>query len=394
MKGSMNIAVVGSGIAGTASAWQLARLGHSVTLFEQAQRCGPVGAGILLQPSGQAVLERLGVLAAVKANAATIHSLHAKHRSGRTLVHLPYKKLSPLIHGMGVRRSTIFQLLFDSSVAAGVEVREDARVDGYSQTADQVALTSEGRGELGSFDLVVAADGSRSRLREQSGLTRSVREYPDAAFWTVGPYSGAGDCLTQIVGRCGRLIGMLPVGEGRCSFFWGLAKSEEAATRQAGVDAFRRQVADFYPAAEEAVSELTSFDEVPYATYRTARMKSVVDGRVVFVGDAAHATSPHLGQGLNLALQDALALTDQMQADVPVHDALKHYEQARRSTNGFYSVLTGTLTPFFQTSSRFQQLGRDLALPVMPHLPYVGKQMVYTMAGLKTGWLSQKAVAR
>lgn len=388
----MKIAVIGSGIAGTASAWQLARLGHSITLFEQAKRCGPVGAGILLQPSGQAVLEQFGLLDAVKSDSAIIDSLHAKHRGGRTLVHLPYKKLSPLMYGLGVRRSTVFQLLFDNCIAAGVQICEDSQVNGYRQNANQVTLTSELRGTLGCFDLVVAADGSRSRLRDQSGLTSSVREYPDAAFWTVGPYSGPDDCLTQVVGRCGRLIGMLPVGGGRCSFFWGLRKSDEQATRLAGVDAFRRQVAEFYPAAEEAVTELESLDQIPYATYRTARMKRVVDGRVVFIGDAAHATSPHLGQGLNLALEDALTLADKLQADVSVEDALKQYECARKSTTGFYSVLTGTLTPYFQTSSRIQQFGRDLVLPMMPHLPYVGKQMVYTMAGLKTGWLSHKRI--
>ncbi|QDV41136.1 hypothetical protein Enr13x_09740 [Stieleria neptunia] len=90
----MNIAVVGSGIAGTTVAWQLADQGHSVTLFEQAGKCGPIGAGILLQPSGQAVLARLGVLDEVTLKTAKISNLLAQHRSGRTLVHLPYAKVS------------------------------------------------------------------------------------------------------------------------------------------------------------------------------------------------------------------------------------------------------------------------------------------------------------
>ncbi|TWU04984.1 FAD-dependent oxidoreductase [Stieleria varia] len=383
----MNIAVVGSGIAGTAVAWQLADQGHLVTLFEQAGKCGPIGAGILLQPSGQAVLARLGVLDEVALKTAKISNLLAQHRSGRTLVHLPYKKVSGELFGLGVLRSHIFQILFDRCANAGVQIREGQLITSYVATDDGVELIGNDGESKGSFDLLIAADGSRSRLREHSGLTRSIREYPDAALWTIGPYSGPQDRLLQVVGRCGRLMGLLPVGDGRCSFFWGLKKTDEPSVRANGLDAWKRQVVDFFPLAEEAIAEIKSLAEVTYATYLNSRMHRVTQGRVAFIGDAAHATSPHLGQGLNLALVDAAVLAEQMSIHADYRDAYAAYETLRRSTTGYYSVLTGMLTPFFQTSNRVLQFGRDVSLPVMPHLPYVGKQMVYTMAGLKTGWL-------
>lgn len=382
----MKIAVSGGGIAGTMVAWQLADQGHQITLFEQAPRCGPVGAGILLQPSGQWILQRVGLLDAVVSQSARINSLHAQHRSGGTLVSLPYDRVSDDLFGLGVLRRLIFQLLFDQCAAAGVDIREGTRVVTYAQTTSEVSLTGADNHSLGSFDLLIVADGSRSCLRRHSGLTQSVREYPDAALWMIGRYSGASDCLLQIVGRCGRLVGMLPVGDGRCSFFWGVKRTEEPQVRAAGVDQWKRQVAEFFPAAEESVADLQSMDEVTYATYRNARMKRVTQGRVAFIGDAAHATSPHLGQGLNLALDDAMCLADAMRAHEDFAVALAAYELARRSTTRFYSLLTGTLTPFFQTSSRLLQFGRDATLPLMPHIPWIGRQMIYTMAGLKTGW--------
>jgi 2-polyprenyl-6-methoxyphenol hydroxylase-like FAD-dependent oxidoreductase len=386
----MKIAVVGCGIAGTTVAWQLASLGHELTLFEQARHCGPIGAGILLQPSGQAVLSRLGLLDAVIARSAKIDCLHAQHQSGRTLVHLPYQKVSSELFGLGVTRSHLFELLYRHCLDVGVEVREDNRVTQYTDTNERVELSDSAGKVLGCFDLLIAADGSRSRLREHSGMTRSVQEYPDAALWMMGPYSGPQDRLLQIVGRNGRLAGLLPVGDGRCSFFWGLKKTEEPLVRSAGIDAWKRQVAEFYEPAAEAIADLDSLDALNYATYRNTTMKRVTKGRVAFIGDAAHATSPHLGQGLNLALEDAVTLADQFTDHDDHATAFAAYEKARRSTTRFYSALTGTLTPFFQTSSRFLQFGRDLSLPVMPHLPYVGKQMVFTMAGLKTGWLTNK----
>ena len=152
------------------------------------------------------------------------------------------------------------------------------------------------------------------------------------------------------------------------------------------LEAWKQQVVDFYPAADELLAEITSFDEITFATYRNVRMKSVVDRRVVFIGDAAHATSPHLGQGANLALVDAVCLADQLSANPDYSTAFARYRDARRSTTNYYSKLTGILTPFFQTQSRIQQFGRNLVLPVMPKLPFVGKQMALTMAGLKSGW--------
>lgn len=386
----MKIAVSGCGIAGTFAAWQLAEQGHQLTLFEQAPQCGPVGAGILLQPSGQQILQRVGLLNEVVDQSARINRLVAQHRTGGTLVALPYDRVSVDLFGLGVLRRHIFQLLFDRCVAAGVDIREGTSVVGYDQTDSEVSVTGTEDCSLGRFDLLIAADGSRSQLRQQSGLTKSIREYPDAALWTIGPYSGESDCLLQIVGRCGRLVGMLPVGDGRCSFFWGLKKSEEPQNRAAGIDQWKRQVAEFFPAAEESVADLQSMEDVTYATYRNARMRRMTQGRVVFIGDAAHATSPHLGQGLNLALEDAMSLADAVHYHDDWDAALTAYEQSRRSPTQFYSALTGMLTPFFQTPSRLLQVGRDLTLPLMPRMPWVGRQMVYTMAGLKTGWFGDR----
>lgn len=387
---NMKIAVVGSGMAGTTVAWQLAAQGHHVTLFEQADKCGPVGAGILLQPSGQAVLRRLGLLDKVLANSSRIDSLHAVHRTGRTLVHLPYRKVNDQWFGLGVVRGYLFGLLLDHCLSAGVTLREGSPVTSYVETDKEVELISDRLGSMGLFEILIAADGSRSRLREHSGLTRAVQEYRDAALWTIGPYSGPPDKLLQLVGRDGRLVGMLPVGDGRCSFFWGLKKSEEPQVRSSGIDAWRKQVAAFHEAAVEPIADLKSINEMTFSTYRNTRMKRMAQGRVAFIGDAAHATSPHLGQGLNLALEDAVTLADKLAEHSSPTEALASYDQSRRSTINFYTRLTGSLTPFFQTSNRFLQFGRNLALPVMPHLPYVGKQMVYTMAGQKTGWVSQR----
>jgi len=83
----MKIAIAGCGIAGSAAASLLAQQGHEVTLFEQAVQCGPVGAGILIQPVGQWVLQQLGVYDALVAQSARLNAVEAIRDSGKRLIH-------------------------------------------------------------------------------------------------------------------------------------------------------------------------------------------------------------------------------------------------------------------------------------------------------------------
>ncbi|MEL7265793.1 MAG: NAD(P)/FAD-dependent oxidoreductase, partial [Planctomycetota bacterium] len=318
----MHIAVVGAGIAGLASAWQFALAGHQVDLFEQTPKCAPVGAGILLQPSGQAVLQRWGVLDQIQSSSPRIDALHAVHRNGSTLVHLRYKRINDGLYGLGVLRNTLFDLLYRRCESSGVKIHEGCTISHYDQDAQAVRIggnVNDADTVNRSFDLLVAADGSRSRLRASSGLEGRVIQYPDAAIWTVGPWTGKRDVLRQIVGRSGRLMGILPVGHDQCSFFWGLPTHERDETLGGTVDDWRKRVLDFYPDAEQTISQVRSMQDITYSTYRNAVMRRWVDRRVVFIGDAAHATSPHLGQGLNLALEDANVLTQSIAnlTDVP-----------------------------------------------------------------------------
>jgi 2-polyprenyl-6-methoxyphenol hydroxylase-like FAD-dependent oxidoreductase len=105
------------------------------------------------------------------------------------------------------------------------------------------------------------------------------------------------------------------------------------------------------------------------------------------IGDAAHATSPHLGQGANLALEDAECLAQCLAHTSDINLAFAKFHRIRSRKTRFYRQLTAVLSPFFQSDSTWRSPLRNLVLPMMPSFPVVGRQMLHTLSGQKRGWL-------
>ncbi len=384
------IGVVGAGIAGTAAALLLTRAGHRVTLLERAARLGPVGAGLLLQPSGQAVLRSLGLLDPVIASSEPIAQLRAVHPSGRTLIRLPYDFGSPEsgpVTGYGVARGLLFGTLYDACRQAGVEIVPGTPIERRVRTPEGVSLgTADGR-SFGPFDFVLGTDGSRSTLRGLLGEESRVHDYGFAALWAVGPCSAVRGELYQMVRGTTVLIGLLPTGGGRASFFWGCRRGEVEALKARGFEAFRREVLALCPLAEEVFSELRSFEAMTLGSYFHMALRRWHDDGLLLLGDAAHAMSPHLGQGANLALLDVAAFLRLLAETGDFVLAAQRVEAERRSQVRYYAQLSYLLTPFFQSGSRILGWGRNVALPVMTAIPPVRRRMSKTLAGLAEGWL-------
>jgi 2-polyprenyl-6-methoxyphenol hydroxylase-like FAD-dependent oxidoreductase len=183
----LRIAIVGCGTAGPAAALLLARAVHQIEVLERVPDPSPVGAGLLLQPTGMAVLRELGLLDEIERRGARVERLHGETASGRVVMDLAYAELRPGLHGLGLHRGALFEALFGAlrdderiTVRTGVDI---SRVEGDPPSI----VTSDGE-RLGPYDLVVAADGARcsgaSAARRASagpipGSTRS-----SATSWT------------------------------------------------------------------------------------------------------------------------------------------------------------------------------------------------------------------
>lgn len=380
------IGIVGFGVAGATASFLLARAGHVVTLFERAPEVGPVGAGILLQPSGQQVLRDLGLLDKVARLGEPIEEIHAVTHRGGTLVRLPYSDIGKEGKAYGLHRGDLFGALHEAVLAHDVQVQLGREIHAYRNSKRQVLLADISCREHGPFDFILAADGSRSALRRASKIPKLVHEYAYGVMWAMGRCSAFKNKLHQVVRGTQELIGLLPMGQGRCSLFYSLRRDKKEGVWQRGIESWKAKVLKLCPLAEEVLAEIVSFKQVAFTTYLHVWMRSWFDNHVLFLGDAAHAMSPHLGQGINLALIDAQCFCNCLASSRNYHEAFRRYTWSRQRQIGFYSMITLLLTPFFQSGGWIKGLGRDACLPLMPRVGWLRRQMVITMAGMKTGY--------
>jgi 2-polyprenyl-6-methoxyphenol hydroxylase-like FAD-dependent oxidoreductase len=389
----LHIAIVGYGTAGQAAAILLSRDGHRVEVFEQAPELGPVGAGFLLQPVGMHVLWEMGLLDAALAHGARIGRLFGENAGGRAVMDMRYARLDPRLFGLGLQRGALFALL----AAAWPDLAQVQCGRRIVEVDDAGRLRDAGGRQSGAFDLVVVADGAASCLRGGIGTARLDRPYPWGALWCLLPQAGwqhAGELRQRYV-AARKMIGMLPVGTrpgdptARLSFFWSLRTTEFDAWNRAGLAPWLEEVAALWPQARAQLSAIDAPAQLLRASYRDAVLPQWTRGRRVLVGDAAHAMSPQLGQGVNMALMDALALRDALRAEPVLDAALARYQRERRAHVRIYQFWSRWLTPLFQSERDLVARVRDRTLLPLGRLPGGRGQMLRVLSGLQRGWFGR-----
>ena len=385
--GPLDIAVVGCGVAGQAAATLLSERGHRVTVYERFTEPQPVGAGLLLQPTGLAVLRELGLAERAIARGARVVGLEARTHRGRAILDLHYAHLHPLAHGVGIHRATLFELLHErlkkspAKLVTGVEI-----VD-----VDQTQLVEANGARHGPFDLIVAADGAHSALRTRLMPHARAPIYPWGCMWTTVPDLsgiGAAGLLRQRVRGTKFMMGLLPVGRNEVTIYWSLPIRALGRSKTIDLLAWRETAAALWPEAAPIIDHAAAAGDFARATYRHVALSHWNAGPVLFIGDAAHGTSPQLGQGANLGLMDAWALATTLDDAPELLSAFLRFERRRNPAVRYYRRASHLLTPFFQ--SRLAPLGwlRDAFMGPAHHVPGLRAMMGSTLAGTRRGWLS------
>ena len=382
----MRIGVIGCGIAGQAAAIGLARDGHDVTVVERFAAARPLGAGLILQPSGLQVLERLGALAEAEAWGARIQELDGRTPRGRRVLDLNYGKL----HGLGIHRAAVFNILHARMMQSGAKLLLNFEVVAIEDHAAPVLLAKDGA-RAGPFDLVLDCAGSHDAVRDGLGARLKAPLYPWGCLWCAVPDRDGvwTERLRQIYRSADTMMGVLPIGrapdaEGpHVAWFWSLKLAEYEAQKAAGIDALKKRALAVWPAIGRILDEISSFDQLALATYRDVVMRPWSQGRVLVLGDAAHGTSPQLGQGANLALIDAVTIAHCVRVESDAPRAIARHEKMRRPHVAYYQLTSRALTPAFQSNSRIMPWLRDTFLVAARHIPIGGYVTRTTLSGIR-----------
>ncbi|HSD37746.1 MAG TPA: NAD(P)/FAD-dependent oxidoreductase [Rhodocyclaceae bacterium] len=382
----LRIAIIGYGTAGQAAAIALGRSGrHAIEIFEQTAEAGPIGAGFLLQPTGLAALARLKLLDQALQLGAPISRLHGCNARGRRVMNMRYAAWRSDAFGLGMQRHALFSMLHDAlptsvNLRTGIQIRKLDPASGFIH--DDVGT------QYGTYDLIIVADGSRSQMRTQVFGDSSARLYPWGAWWCLVSAKDwpQHDSLEQRYRLAREMVGVLPVGrlpgqadvDDKLCVYWSV-RSDEAPQGHNSHD-IASKVAPLWPQAADHLRQQTAA-ELTHATYRAIRMPRWTQQRAVWIGDSAHGMSPQLGQGANLALLDALALADAIDAQPDLATALKQYEKVRRTHVRWYSLGSHWLTPLFQSEHDTVARLRDLFFDPLSRLPIIRQISLQLLTG-------------
>jgi len=330
-----HVLVVGAGLAGTAAAIALAAAGVAVDLIDIKPEITAVGSGITMQGNGLRELRRLGVLDAVLAAGYPFSSvgMRAPDPAGTLLAEFPDGRTGgPDLPGtVGLPRPALARIMADRAVTAGARLRLGTAASALSQDGDCVDVTFSD-GSAGRYDLVIGADGIRSATRRMIGITEEPRRTGMGIFRAFGPRPVSVTRTDLYYGGPAYIAGYCPTGADTLyAYLVEDAQDRSALSPEQRLDAMCALAAAYHGPWDEIRATLTDPATVNYTLFEALVVPAPWNrGRVVLIGDAAHACPPTLAQGGAQALEDAAVLTELLLSHDALDDALWAAFTARR----------------------------------------------------------------
>jgi len=330
--------VVGGGIGGLTAAIALRQRGHAVTVIEKDPTWSVYGVGIIQQANVVRAMSSLGLLDQYLEAGVGFDAVEIFAPDGTKVARVPSPRLAEgYPANVGIGRRALHKVLGDSAQGAGAEVRLGVVVETLNERADGVAVRfSDGRDE--TFDFVIGADGVYSQIREIVFPDPPQPAFTGQAVWRYNFLRPAGlDALQVYNGPMG--AGLVPISEQQMYMYLTTPEPGNPRYPTNGLAArMRAKLAGAAPAIRELAEQITDDEEVVYRPLEGLFVEGPWHkGRTVLLGDAVHATTPHLGQGAGMAIEDGLVLAEEVSRNPDFETAFAAY-RARRIERCRYIV--------------------------------------------------------
>ncbi len=331
--GINKVLVIGGGFAGMTAALQLSRNGFSVDLVEIDPQWRSYGAGISLHGSTLRVIKQLGLIERFLEVGYATDGVEMRGPQDQVLVTLPTPRVAgPELPGGGaIMRPALAKILSEAVRASTTNVRLGLTFTDLSQDADGVSVTFSD-GTQGRYDLVIGADGLYSAVRAKVFPQAPKPRFIGQSVWrAVLPRPEGVDTVTMWMGPKLK-VGMNRVTENTVYLFL----TEDRATNdhvapETFVATLRALLERFpSPIIRKIASELSSENQIVYRPLEQMLLpRPWFANRVVLIGDAVHATTPHLAAGACIGIEDAMVLAEELSAGAALTPALSAFEERR-----------------------------------------------------------------
>lgn len=337
--GEFKVSVIGAGIGGLTTALALARNGVEVEIFEKAAKLGNVGAGLQLSPNAMAVLSSLGLQKPLQEISCEPEAgVLRDYKSGKALLTTKMQEVYQTRYGhkyLHIHRADLIDCLAKAARASGVKIQFSSEI--YSAEETETGVQFEINGKIHKTDVLIAADGVRSSMREHiagescpvftgqvawRGLVSTSDLPPETIPFAANNWLGPGQHFVSYYVSGGEKINFVAVQE-RADW---VAESWDAPADMGGLkNAFR----NWDPRVTSLIEACGSsylwglFDHPPLETWAT--------GRMALLGDAAHPMLPFMAQGAAMAIEDAWILAHCLHHNTSnIPQALQGYEAIRK----------------------------------------------------------------
>jgi 2-polyprenyl-6-methoxyphenol hydroxylase-like FAD-dependent oxidoreductase len=327
---SASVLVIGGGIGGLTTAIALRQKGLSVEVVEKDPSWSVYGVGILQQANVVRAMAQLGLFEDYVGAGFGFDAVELFAPNGAHLATIPSPRvIRDYPPNIGIGRRALHKVLGDRTLAAGAKVRLGVTVDAFEDDAAGVNVQFSD-GTCRRYDLVIGADGLYSRTRKQLFPEAPAPEFTGQSVWRYNlPRPPEIVNLHSYAGPRG--IGLAPLSDTLMYMYLTTPEPGNPRFEREGLAAaMRDRLANVPPALAPLVEQIVDDAEVVYKPLEWLFLEhDWHKGRVALLGDAVHATTPHLGQGAGMAIEDSVVIAEEIARAATPEEAFRAYRERR-----------------------------------------------------------------